>query len=576
MNISINRYVFLLILLFVVRIGNGIFPQTKHETRAVWVATNYRMDWPPATFDEEEQKDSLKKIFLNIRSMNFNTIYFQVRSNSTLLYHSDIEAFSPYFKGRVNALPNYDPLELAIKTSHNLGLEIHAWFNTFRCLSGEDSIFLNFPEHLVNLHPNWIVKYSEEGKVSYWLDPGLPDVRNYLLELLKELVENYNIDGINLDYLRYPGKNFNDSFSYSVYGKEEKKDEWRRKNILKFLKKTYTELKKINPLIKIGVSPIGVYKNKGNTKYLSAYKDVFQDAFAFLQNKIVDYLSPQIYWAYNDSPSFHSIAADWIKYSNGRNIILGLGIYKKKVASEIPLLIKTVETLGADGIAFFRYGNISESNFNGFANFAYPAKTNWIKIPGVAPPSNFNAEIINEMPMKIKLKWKVKTVNKFQSKPSYFSIFLVKGENENLVSMLPASKNSVTLTINNPTKLNYFFRIKTVDKLWNESKKSLTLRVKNNFLTKEINFNLTGNSPALFSSKDNLVIRLISNYKDNAVVTFYNNDKGKNRYRFWLESGENFLVVPNKDNTKVIELKLKKQGNTYKLHLNRVLKTRVP
>jgi len=201
-----------IISLFVINI---LFAQPMRETRAVWVSTNFRLDWPPPTFDQEEQKQALIKIFDDVERKNLNTVYFQVRSNSVLLFESNVEPWSPHITGIVGERGNYDPLGFAVEEAHKRGLEIHAWINTLRCFSGTEEKIKNYSRHLFNLHSKWIYKVNTDGKESFWLDPGLPEVRNYLVRLINELVENYNIDGIQLDFIRYPKKDDSIRF-YSI------------------------------------------------------------------------------------------------------------------------------------------------------------------------------------------------------------------------------------------------------------------------------------------------------------------------------------------------------------------------
>ena len=117
--------------------------QAPRETRAVWVSTNFKLDWPPPTYNQAAQKKELKKIFDDIERKNLNTIYFQVRSNGTVLFRSTMELFSPYITGNIGDYGNYDPLEFAIKEAHKRGLEIHAWVNTNRVFSGNNIAIKN-------------------------------------------------------------------------------------------------------------------------------------------------------------------------------------------------------------------------------------------------------------------------------------------------------------------------------------------------------------------------------------------------------------------------------------------------
>ncbi len=198
-----------------------IIAQPYRETRAVWLTTNYKLDWPPNTFDENEQKISLRNIFKDLSEKNFNTVYFQIRSNGTVLYNSTIEPFSPYLTGNVGVKPNYDPLQYATELGREFNLEVHAWVNMIRCFTGSDDKFLKHPQHLRNAHPEWTVRVMDEnGNLSYWLNPGYYQVQDYLVDLMNEIVSNYDVDGIHLDFFRYPGKDFEDDGKfYTIHGR---------------------------------------------------------------------------------------------------------------------------------------------------------------------------------------------------------------------------------------------------------------------------------------------------------------------------------------------------------------------
>ena len=497
--------------------------------------------------------------------MNFNTVFFQVRSNGTVIYPSKIETFSPYFKGKPDEFPDYDPLAFAVKTAHSLGLEIHAWVNVFRCFSGKDNQLLNYPQHIAVQHKNWIVEYFNEGKKSYWLDPGLPEVRNYLISLLKEMVENYKIDGINLDYLRYPGRFFDDSFSYSAYGQGKPKAAWRRQNIINFLTRAYKELKKINPLIKIGVSPIGVYKDESNAS-LTGYYDVFQDSYDFLKNKIVDYISPQIYWALEGTPKFEPVAKGWIEHSNGRNVVPAIALYKKAVASEVPEIIKTLRKLNADGVAFYRYDYLDKINFNGFKHFTYPAEMSWIKLPDVLPPVNFKAQVIKTFPLETKFTWQNNPKNSKFVTPQYYSLFVKNGNDLNLITMVPAQKKSLNLTIKYPSKTEYTFVIKSVNKLWNESKDFSSVTVRNKFLSEVISLHNFGRAPMLFEHSGKMILSMTANQQEQIEIILKDDSKGR-VLNSNLEKGRNFIPLPSLKKPLTVEIKFKKGSKVFRLKI---------
>jgi uncharacterized lipoprotein YddW (UPF0748 family) len=282
--------------------------QNERETRAVWVATNFRLDWPPPTFDQEKQKQTLIEIFDNIKSKNLNTIFFQVSSNGTTLFKSSFDPFSPYITGEVDGKPSYDPLKFAVEQAHKRGLEIHAWVNVLRCFTGTESSIMKNPNHISKRKPEWVIEDIRDGQKSFWLDPGLPEVREYIASMIEEMVGNYDIDGVHLDYIRYPGRNFDDEFSYGINGNGLSRDEFRRKNVNDLVELISKKIKAVKHYIKLGAAPIGIYKNFEGMTGWEGYNEVYQDSRSWLKRGLIDYVAPQIYWSFEDNTRFDLIA----------------------------------------------------------------------------------------------------------------------------------------------------------------------------------------------------------------------------------------------------------------------------
>ncbi|MEJ5352270.1 MAG: family 10 glycosylhydrolase [Melioribacteraceae bacterium] len=360
----IKKNLFLTILFFFINVF-AAYSQIN-EIRAVWVATNHRLDWPPPTFNIDVQKKSLQEIFDSIKSKNLNTIYFQVRSNGTVMFKSSFEPFSFYIDGK-GGMP-YDPLQFAIEEAHKRGLSIHAWINVVQVFAGSKLNVMNHPEHIIQKKPQWIVEDKKDNSKSYWLNPGLPEVREYISNLIQELVENYDIDGVHLDYIRYPGKNFKDDSTYQLYGNKFSKDEWRRKNITDLISLINKKIKAVKPHIQLGATPIGIYKNhKGMNGWEGLY-EVYQDTKEWLRTGIIDYIAPQVYWSFGDKYQFDILAKDWTENSYGKKVVIGIGAFKDEVKNEIEKMIEYSREIGASGVAFFRYSNIKDYKFLAFSN----------------------------------------------------------------------------------------------------------------------------------------------------------------------------------------------------------------
>jgi len=451
-----------------------LIAQTERETRAVWVATNFKLDWPPPIFDGEKQKQSLIQIFDDIKSKNLNTVFFQAYSNGTALFHSAYEPFSPYITGTVNGAASYDPLKFAIDLAHQRGLEIHAWANIFKCFNGTETNILNDPNHISKRKLEWVIEDYRDNQNSFWLDPGLPEVREYIAGMLAEMVGKYDLDGVQLDYIRYPGKNFDDHASYEKYGNGIPLDDWRRNNITDAVALIYKKIKAVKHFVKVGAAPIGIYKNDNGINGWEGLTEVYQDSREWLKRGIVDYLAPQIYWGIDDKPQFDIIAKEWTENSFGRNIVLGIAAYKKNVKNDLDRMIKFARVINADGVSFFRYGSIKDYNFDMFPYKTFPASMAWLDNIKPAPPTNLALKMINTDRNLYSMSWQISGSTSTPDSIRYFVLYSLPDKNSELLpshfsELIPANQNSIKFGIPHPHQVNYYFALKSVSKLWNES-----------------------------------------------------------------------------------------------------------
>ena len=309
------------------------------EMRGVWVSTVSNLDWPEVgSYDEKVQKELLKEKFDFIEEQNMNTIFFQVRPMGDALYESSYAPWSKYLTGTLGKKPGYDPLEFAIDEAHKRGLELQAWFNPFRIDSNSenfsiDNYITELPkESPLKSHPEWIVKYNNY----HYLDAGIPEVREYVINTIIEVVKNYNIDGVVLDDYFYPyssgGIEFPDDDTYEKYGEDfASRDDWRRNNINSFISELYRKIKETNEKVKFGVSPFGIWRNGevvggSNTSGLSSYDDVYVDSRKWIQEGWIDYIIPQIYWQFDyKSAPFATLVDWWANQVENTNVKLYIG-----------------------------------------------------------------------------------------------------------------------------------------------------------------------------------------------------------------------------------------------------------
>jgi uncharacterized lipoprotein YddW (UPF0748 family) len=445
----------------------------RREVRAVWIATVAGLDWPTST-NLEIQKKTLLEMLEKLKAAHFNTIFFQVRGRADAMYRSHHEPWAQQLTDTLGKDPHWDPLDFIIKEAHERGMEVHAWFNTFLVKSGKSKPSESIPRHVILEHPEWL--HLVDGE--WWLDPGLPAVREYLNSVAMDIVYNYDIDGIHFDFIRYPGKRFPDEEAYARYGNNKNRDEWRRENINKFVRVFYNSAISVKPMLKIGSAPIGIYTNVGNSNGWQSYYDLFQDSRSWLRDRVHDYLAPQVYWVLGDrpgNPDFAVLAKDWSSNSFGRQIYLGVGAYKPEVHQQLSSLIDTSRHFGAIGNAFFRYSNITNALEMG-GRYRYPANIppmRWKDSIPPNPPENLN--VVNVTDGIFKLQW-LKPIRALDGDTAkYFDVYrsarkpVDVNNPSNLIAITATASTEYLDTIAHPTVARYFYAVTALDKGNNES-----------------------------------------------------------------------------------------------------------
>lgn len=357
-------------ILILVGVSASAQAQPLEELRGVYLTTSNKLDWPQS-LDPSEQRASLKKILLDMKAANLNTLFFQVRPRGDAYYKSKFEPWAEHLTGTLGKDPGWDPLAFALEEAHKLGIEVHAWINVFK-IRGQMPLGKAAPgsrTHPSLAYPEWTIYYDKEG----WLNPGLPHARTYTLRVVMDIVEGYGIDGVCFDFMRYPGKEFADSEAYSWYGDGKSLADWRRGNVNAFVKEAYREIMRAKPMVKVGAAPVGNYNGDisphPNGKTVGgAFDWYYQDAQAWLKNGWLDYLAPQVYWSLTsnaEAPDFAYAARTWQKASYGRHIYISIGAYKPDIFAQIPDQITSARMVGAKGQVYFRYENVAGMNMFG-------------------------------------------------------------------------------------------------------------------------------------------------------------------------------------------------------------------
>ncbi|MCK6605598.1 MAG: family 10 glycosylhydrolase [Ignavibacteriaceae bacterium] len=375
------RKFFLLTILFLICTAY-VIPQSanpKREFRGAWIATVTNLDWPKTRGTSPtvvaQQKLELIQLLDKLDEININAVVFQVRSECDAMYPSPIEPWSYWLTGQQGANPNWDPLQFAIEETHKRGMELHVWFNPYRA---ERSVG-NYPlasNHVTVQHPEYALQI---GTLKF-LNPGMHAVRNYILSVIMDVVRRYDIDALHMDDYFYPyPPNQISNQDANTFAAEPRGftniNDWRRDNINILMKAINDSVKTAKPWVKFGMSPFGIWKNgvpPGITG-LDAYSTIYCDAINWLQNKSVDYLTPQLYWPIGGSQDYIKLSRWWADstFRNGRHFYPGQASYRISSWSSPSEIHNQIRENRANpktgGSIFFRAEDFS-SNPKGFAD----------------------------------------------------------------------------------------------------------------------------------------------------------------------------------------------------------------
>lgn len=280
----------------------------KHEVRAVWLTTIGGIDWP-RSHNPEIQRQELISILDQLKLVNINTVMIQTRVRASTIYPSQIEPFDLCLTGIHGRSPGYDPLQFIVDECHRRGMECHAWIVTIPIGKTNEARFKEFRRK----NPKLTKTIGQDG----FMNPEAAGTGDYIASICAEVTRNYDIDGIHLDYIRYPE---------TWMRKRGAKPHERRLNITSIVRKINYAVKSLKPWVKLSCSPIG--KSGDLSRYPSggwnAYNAVYQDAQGWLRDGLMDQLYPMMYFRGNN---FYPFALDWQERSYGRTIVSGLGIY---------------------------------------------------------------------------------------------------------------------------------------------------------------------------------------------------------------------------------------------------------
>lgn len=355
--------------------------QPKHEVRAVWLTTIGGIDWPMSYAHDgmgiRQQQEELCHILDRMKQINVNTILLQTRVRATTIYRSGLEPWDGCLSGKPGRTPGYDPLQFAINECHRRGMELHAWvvtipigkWQSFGC------------QQLRRRYPSMVKRIGEEG----YMNPESAQTADYLADICEEITRNYDVDGIHLDYIRYP-------------------ETWRGRksedNITHIVRSIHHRIKLYKPWVKLSCSPIGKYEDlsRYSSRGWNARRTVAQDAQGWLRQGLMDQLYPMMYFQGNN---FYPFAIDWQEQSYGRTVVSGLGIYmlhpheRNWPLSEVQRQLNVSRQIGL-GHCYFRAKFVMD-NVKG----VYRYLENFDRHPALIPPMTWTQPIAPSAPMEL-------------------------------------------------------------------------------------------------------------------------------------------------------------------------------
>jgi len=525
---------FLLICFVLISTATNTFAQEppKEEARATWIASVFNLDWPDNKNASMQSQlygtNGLIPLLDDLKAAGINAVYFQVRTQCDALYNSNYEPWSEFISGTEGVDPGYDPLAIVIEESHKRGIEVHAWFNPYRAsvysASGKAVVsdhpleegmneylaaktagitpeIAHSQEHVINKHPEWILKVKER----FILNPGIPDVKDYITDVVLDLVNNYNVDGVHFDdyFYPYPSNAITDE-DLSTFAEYPRGftdiDDWRRDNINRLMKQVSDSIHVVKDHVKFGISPFGIWKS-GTPSWvtgLNAFDTIYADALTWIEERSVDYLTPQTYWQISvnrfnrsERQDFLGLTDWWASQMEGLHLYVGHGVYRADrttfsgtlfAANEIPRQIKHVQSReNIQGSVFFRADNLSEYSTSGFAD---SLKNNYYKYPALPPKMTYRTDVAPATPTSLDA---VK-VDDFSARISWqdgsgdeskrFVVYRVDSSTDiNTADFMSSAKNIATLTgetefIDRPANSstgNYYYFVTEINRVGEES-----------------------------------------------------------------------------------------------------------
>ena len=357
---------------FVMSAADGV---PKREQRGMWI-TAYLSDWPSGAITERNTptvQNACRKMLDTLRVNHINAVYYHVRAMCDAMYNSAYEPWSSYVSGTRGVAPAFDPFGYLVEEAHKRGIEVYAWVNPYRYGHGSN-MWGESELDYVYTHPEWLLTTSYETV----LNPGIPEVRQRVVDVCKDILVKYDVDGLVFDDYFY--NQDNPSFSldadlYNAYkagGGTMSQGDWRRENVNQMVKDVNDMVKATKPWVRFGIGPAGVacssqavadqYGVEPSPGSDWQYNQIYSDPMAWLTRGTIDFLAPQVYW--KTTGTFTGVTTWWGKMAArfNRHVYISQWIPDEEgwtlaeFVKQGHVMRDAMAAGGNPGMVYFRYG----------------------------------------------------------------------------------------------------------------------------------------------------------------------------------------------------------------------------
>ena len=498
-----------LLLFFICSFSSLSQPVPKREFRGAWIhvigQTQYK------NMSTEEMKQYFINLLDQLKAVHVNAIIFQVRPTADAFYYSRLEPWSQYLTGKQGKAPrdNFDPMAFLIEEAHKRAMEFHAWINPYRVTSSSTDVLCG--THLYYQHPERFFRY---GKQLYF-DPGLPENRAHICNVVKDIVSRYDVDAIHMDDYFYPypirGVKIPDERSFKKYAplqgfRANQIDDWRRNNVNLLVEQIKKTIVLTKPWVRLGVSPFGIYRNKkstidgsgSDTKGLQNYDDLYADVLLWMRKGWIDYCTPQIYWEIGHPSADYETLIRWWSAHRTENTQLYIGQDVERTMkyrdlqfpgkNQLSQKMKLERTLsGIDGNCWWPGYSLAK-NSKGIAD---SLRNHYQSYPALIPAySTLHKKSLKDVkslkaqwtPDGYLLQWKRNGDPVDPEKAQYHVIYCFKdGEKTQLddpTKIATITKDTSFLLPYKKGTMKYKYVVTSVDRFHNETKKGKSKKVK--------------------------------------------------------------------------------------------------